>query len=250
MQETGRITPPGGEPVRDAGLLEIAREWTVINGKMVRRTRAEQREPQRPHLPRVASEPQSPTVRRRLALDQPRVAPRPSTGRPVPRPHSQIDPLAWGHDWSAPQLDLMHSSLPGSPRHSSSTVKGIPAGAGAGESASARNSTRSDAVRLAQLLERQLHEGEHDFRATASSWRGTFVEVVRQVYVQCAERGMLLDRVRKWYDLELDRLGALCRQTSERERKLREALRKGSEPSGTGVEPCVAVNSQVCCLTR
>jgi hypothetical protein len=95
------------------------------------------------------------------------------------------------------------------------------------ERAVARPSNRSEAVQLAESLERKLKEYEHDHRATERTWQLAFAEVVRQVYVHCAERGVLLDRVRRWYDLELSRVRALARHSSDKERKLRETIRAG-----------------------
>ena len=96
------------------------------------------------------------------------------------------------------------------------------------ERASSRPSNRSEAVQLAESLERKLNEHEHDYRATERTWQLAFAEVVRQVYVHCAERGVLLDRIRRWYDLELSRVRALARHSSDKERKLRQTMRAGS----------------------
>lgn len=96
------------------------------------------------------------------------------------------------------------------------------------ERASSRPSNRSEAVQLSENLERKLSEYEHDYRATERTWQLAFAEVVRQVYVHCAERGVLLDRIRRWYDLELSRVRALARHSTDKERRLRETMRAGS----------------------
>ena len=64
---------------------------------------------------------------------------------------------------------------------------------------------------------------------SSAVWQITFCEVVRQVYVHCAERGMLLDRVRRWYDLELKRLNDNALEASERERRMRDTIRAGGD---------------------
>ena len=86
-------------------------------------------------------------------------------------------------------------------------------------------SNRSEAIQLAETLDRQLRGNENDFRATERHWRAAFTELVRQVYIHCAERGLLLDRVRQWYELELQRVGAFARHAEKKERKIRETMR-------------------------
>ncbi len=66
------------------------------------------------------------------------------------------------------------------------------------------------------------------------------------MYVHCAERGELLDRVRLWFERELKRLGALERKSRERIRGLREALRSkdGRGLSAEEIDNSVALTSQ------
>ena len=68
-----------------------------------------------------------------------------------------------------------------------------------------------------------------------------------QVYVHCAERGELLDRVRRWYELEIKRLNLVIRKARERERKLQETARAEADNfTMAELDASIAVNSQVC----
>ena len=84
-------------------------------------------------------------------------------------------------------------------------------------------------MQLTNNLDRQLGLHTKDFRATQRDWQITFCEIVRQVYVHCSERGMLLDRVRRWYDLELKRLHDNVRDVNERERRRHDPLKDDAE---------------------
>ena len=66
------------------------------------------------------------------------------------------------------------------------------------------------------------------------------------MYVHCAERGELLDRVRRHYELEIQRLNCMIRNARERERKLHDDLRDTDHLAGAEVSASsVAVNAQV-----
>ena len=95
-----------------------------------------------------------------------------------------------------------------------------------------RPSNRTEAIQLAEALEQQLEATKHDVRGSEHCWAGTFRELVRQVYVHCAERGELLERVRAWHEEELKRLHTAERKAREREKRLKEQLRAGGGHGG------------------
>jgi hypothetical protein len=66
-----------------------------------------------------------------------------------------------------------------------------------------------------------------------------------QVFVHCAERGELLDRVRRWYELELNRLNEMLERSRERIRKLQEMARKGDPLTMAELDSNIAKSSQV-----
>ena len=82
---------------------------------------------------------------------------------------------------------------------------------------------------LAEFIAQEEMGRAEGFWWSRDGERIAFCEVVRQVYVHCAERGLLLDRVRRWYDFEVRRLGAQARDAKERERQARDALRSAAE---------------------
>ena len=64
--------------------------------------------------------------------------------------------------------------------------------------------------------------------------------------MHCAERGELLDRVRRWYELELERLNNMLRMARDRERKMQEKLHTVRDGISTpGQDPGMAISSQV-----
>jgi hypothetical protein len=63
--------------------------------------------------------------------------------------------------------------------------------------------------------------------------------------VHCAERGELLDRVRRWYELELNRLNEMLERSRERIRKLQEMARKGDPLTMAELDSNIAKSSQV-----
>ena len=99
-----------------------------------------------------------------------------------------------------------------------------------------RPSNRTEAIQLAAEVEARLVAAGTDARSASQCWQGALRELVRQVYVHCAERGELLDRVRAWYEGELGRLRAVERKGREKEKKLREALRQAGPRGGADGE--------------
>ena len=63
--------------------------------------------------------------------------------------------------------------------------------------------------------------------------------------MHCAERGELLDRVRRWYELELNRLNEMLERSRERIRKLQEMARKGDPLTMAELDSNIAKSSQV-----
>ena len=67
--------------------------------------------------------------------------------------------------------------------------------------------TRADAVGLSEQLRGALDKASHSDvgrrDAQDREWEATFVELVRQVYVHCAERGQLLEAVRVRMETQL-----------------------------------------------
>jgi hypothetical protein len=68
-----------------------------------------------------------------------------------------------------------------------------------------------------------------------------------QVHVHCAERGELLDRVRRWYELEIERLNAHVRLSRDRERKVKETAQAGDAFTVAELQSTIAKSSQVMC---
>ena len=223
-------------------------------------------------LPRLANEPGTPP-RRRFAMyaeAEPRVV---WTGSPSPAQESFVGPSQQPRDpmsprgaatrasdtainWSNGQLHLISSaSVPPSPKRQLDAEDARnPVGArnpmvseavGREQKTFSRPSNRSEAIQLAENLDRKLQDAQRDFLATQRSWQITFCEVVRQVYVHCTERGELLDRVRRWYELEFKRLNATLEKARERERKLQEMVRASDGVTMAELDSSIAVSSQV-----
>lgn len=293
----GTETPPDGAVQQRLD----SSEWKVVNGRLMRRAKSQPhersvsaRQDAAGHgiLPRLSSnETKSPAARRKLLVQDEQSPPRvvwmsdykngkgssPELSRSASCGGSPGSRQV--NDWCAGQLHLQQllnvGAVSPSPRETDSTTLD--------EEVAIRNfsrpSNRSEAVQLAQNLERRLQASRADFRATERSWQVTFCEVVRQVsvhsdrhlwycvtfmasqgmsrltshshvqvYVHCAERGELLDRVRRWYELELKRLNLVIRKARERERKLQETARAEVDNNFTMAEldASIAVNSQVC----
>lgn len=236
-------------------------EWKVVNGRLLRRSRS------RPHeravssrwdaraiLPRFVNEasvsPHRPGAGadlhpRGLAAIEPTQSVVDSTTTASPRQPQRSSRLGKAIDWSCGQLHLMCSaSLPISPKLYDADADGD--GAAFREQRSfARPSNRSEAVQLTQNLDRRLSEPNADFLATERAWQVTFCELVRQVYVHCAERGELLDRIRRWYEMELKRLNDMLAKSKERERKLQEMVRTRDGFSMAELDSNIAMSSQV-----
>ena len=86
----------------------------------------------------------------------------------------------------------------------------------------ARPASREDAVGLGTKLQTALGQGlRHD--AQDREWHDVFLELVRQVYVHCNERGQLLDTVRVHLESQLSqarsRLGAEIISNNRRDHK-------------------------------
>ena len=62
---------------------------------------------------------------------------------------------------------------------------------------------RADATSLLHELHSTLESSAGDRMQTEEAWQRVFVELVRQVYVHCTERGELLEAVRVRYDAQL-----------------------------------------------
>jgi len=71
-----------------------------------------------------------------------------------------------------------------------------------GPPAYTRPPTRGDAMGLTNKLQATLSRGGRPVELDAA-WHSTFLELVRQVYVHCSERGQLLDAVRVHLESEL-----------------------------------------------
>ena len=67
-------------------------------------------------------------------------------------------------------------------------------------------SNRSQVTHLAHTLERMLEAAGPRTPAALQAWDATFSELVRQVFVQCSDRGELLGRVRRAYQHYLSQL--------------------------------------------
>ncbi|KAL1526254.1 hypothetical protein AB1Y20_014974 [Prymnesium parvum] len=104
------------------------------------------------------------------------LSPRPSSASPSPRLSAISRPS---------------TSAPASPKHSF---------------AGAAPSNRSEAAALSWRLEEKLRQSREamSWRAEAEAYASTWEELVRQVSVHCAERGALLDRVRRFYTRSAD----------------------------------------------
>lgn len=63
--------------------------------------------------------------------------------------------------------------------------------------------SRADATSLLQELRATLESSAGDRVQTEEAWQKAFVEIVRQVYVHCTERGELLEAIRVWFDGQL-----------------------------------------------
>lgn len=87
-----------------------------------------------------------------------------------------------------------------------------------------RPSTRSDVQQLAVVLEQMLDEAGTSTSLALKAWDCTFAELVRQVFVQCSDRGELLGRVRRAYGHYLSELMRRLRalQGTRREHELRQ----------------------------
>ena len=97
----------------------------------------------------------------------------------------------------------------------------------------ARPSTRLEAVSLSEKLRTMLGEGGSRDK-NDSAWHGVFLELVRQVYVHCNERGQLLDAVRVYLEGELK----LARtQLAEQQRELLRLRKDASVLMGTSTTP-------------
>ena len=247
-----------------------ASDWKVINGRLLRRSRLlpHERSVSARHdiLPRLANEPKSPISKKRVVGLHRSALPTKVTGWAAQaiEPVAVMAPAGLARTAAArdesPPLSLKSEpppavgvlpasaccspsnySMPTSPRKTSAPhaidtpspplANGPDVAYGDDYRVYARPSNRSEAIQLTENLERQLEKHASNFRALEQTWSITFCELVRQVYVHCAERGELLDRVRLWFERELKRLGALERKSRERIRGLREATRELENPS-------------------
>ena len=112
----------------------------------------------------------------------------------------------------------------------------------------ARPPTRGDALGLSDKLRTTIERGgRHTELDTA--WHTTFLELVRQVYVHCAERGQLLDAVRVHLEQELKSARTLCAQQARELAKLRRdasvLLGGSSSGAGAGAGAVSAVDARV-----
>jgi hypothetical protein len=110
----------------------------------------------------------------------------------------------------------------------------------------ARPPTRGDAQGLSDKLRTAIERGgRHTELDTA--WHTTFLELVRQVYVHCAERGQLLDAVRVHLEQELKSVRTLCAQQARELAKLRRdaSVLLGGSSSGAGAGAVSAVDARV-----
>ena len=252
-------------------------EWKVVCGRLIHKSeraphersvsaRYDLAEASHKILPRFANESHDSPIRRKLHIHADEIAHDPPPMATLTRPHKPAHhiadhvarsqmladlPASAAFSASSPILDRAGSAslelleLPNrSPHHKDA----LPSPLDAEKFALQRPTNRSEAVQLAENLDRQLDEHQGDFRAIDRVWKITFCELVRQVYVHCTERGVLLDRVRRWSELELKRVAALAKDGSERERRLRENLREKHGLSVAELDSsdagCLAMGSQ------
>ena len=83
-------------------------------------------------------------------------------------------------------------------------------------------------------MEARLVAAGTDACGMSQCWQGALRELVRQVYVHCAERGELLDRVRAWYEGELGRLRAVERKAEKEKKAPRGAAAGGASGGADG----------------
>ena len=124
------------------------------------------------------------------------------------------------------------------------TPSGGPAAGGGGRSLPAHiPSNRSEAIRLGNLLETLLAVGEGGWERQTEVHDEAFAEVVLQVANHCAERGELLQRLRKFYQICV-RLERECREDLRRsQEELRVCDDKRQHEEGranTLEEECIA----------
>lgn len=186
-------------------------------------------------------------------------APAPLTdGTLVPPPPSslpRVPPLSARHPWETARAgDGMRSPqsserLPWeSPRSARAGLARRPSSprASVPPRAYARPATRGDAVGLGEKLRASLDTGmRHD--AQDSEWHNVFLELVRQVYVHCNERGALLDTVRVHLESQLS---AARTRLAEQQRELAQLRRQtallvgGPPASGEPRSSSMAVRAQ------
>ena len=63
--------------------------------------------------------------------------------------------------------------------------------------------------------------------------------------MHCTERGELLERVRRWYELEIERLNYHVHLSRDRERKVKESAQAGDAFMVAELESTIAKSSQV-----
>ena len=132
----------------------------------------------------------------------PRATPRATAQSPRAVTAQQLPPSAvgcsnWGSSWATEQPKAAPWMRRGISSPRSALRRTLP------PANYALPTSRADATTLLQELRATLESSAGDRVQTEEAWQKAFVELVRQVYVHCTERGELLEAIRVWYDGQL-----------------------------------------------